>query len=164
MAKVLVEDSPGGAVPETGVIDQNSDVEILDSMPASVKPKKRRARKMRGPLDIKLVRRSTRRKKTHGFRDDASATAAGAEAEPVEEPAPVVEPEAAVNAVMEPAPLEVLFPAQELIPYKPIPDDPSAPIAPQLSVSMMQAIGSGYLKLPPGALSDEMLGESSADE
>ncbi|CAO2148629.1 unnamed protein product [Urochloa humidicola] len=161
--KVLVEDSPVGAVPETGVIDQDSDVEILDSMPASVKPKKRRARKMRGPLDIKLVRRSTRLKKTHGFRDDASAAAAGAEAEPVDEPAPVVEPEAAVDAVMEPAPLEVL-PAQELITYKPIPVDPPAPIAPHLSVSMMQAIGSGYLKMPPGALSDEMLGESSANE
>ncbi|CAN6305432.1 unnamed protein product [Urochloa humidicola] len=163
MAKVLVEDSPVGAVPETGVIDQDSDVEILDSMPASVKPKKRWARKMRGPLDIKHVRRSTRLKKTHGFRDDASAAAAGAEAEPVEEPAPVVEPEAAVDAVMEPAPLKVL-PAQELITYKPIPVDPPAPIAPHLSVSMMQAIGSGYLKMPPGALSDEMLGESSANE
>ncbi|CAO2148250.1 unnamed protein product [Urochloa humidicola] len=148
MAKVLVEDSPGDAVPESGVIDQTSDVEILDSMPASVKPKKRRARKMTGPLDNKLVRRSTRLKKTHGFRDDASAAAAGAEAEPVEEPAP----------------LEVLLPEQELIPYKPIPFDPSAPIAPHLSVLMMQAIGSGYLKMPPGALSDEMLGESSADE
>ncbi|CAO2147933.1 unnamed protein product [Urochloa humidicola] len=74
LAKV-VEDVP--AARELRVIEQFSDVEILDKMPARKRPKKRRARKLKGPLDARILRRSTCLNKAHFFKDDASAAAVG---------------------------------------------------------------------------------------
>lgn len=70
LAKVLVDDA------EPVSMNQDQEVVILDKMPPVNSPMKRRARKPRGPVDVKFLRRSSRlNKETQGFKDLASAEA-----------------------------------------------------------------------------------------
>ncbi|CAN6347720.1 unnamed protein product [Urochloa humidicola] len=163
---------------EPRVIETLSEVEVLDKMPARKAPKKRRARKPRGLLEVGALRRSNRLKKVYGFKDDASASAAAAKgdagiiaSEPETEPAvaaSVLDGEASLDPELAvPVPLEVV-PVVEaaaddhaaIVPYQ-ARSDPSAPVAPYLPSSLLKAIGTEFLKMPPGGASDVQMASSS---
>ncbi|CAO2188695.1 unnamed protein product [Urochloa humidicola] len=154
----VVEDEPN-------VVEQFSDVEILDKMPARKGPKKRRARKARGPLDFGGLRRSTRLKKPHGFKTDAAACSASpSAAAPVVEPAMEKEP---AEMLPEPRPLEMVLPGgagAPLVPYVRVAADPDAPPAPHLSAALASGIGTQFLKMQPGAVSEDVLMADSSDD
>ncbi|CAO2163968.1 unnamed protein product [Urochloa humidicola] len=176
LTKVVEDEAPG----EPRVIETFPEVEVLDRMPTRKTPMKRRARKARGPLEVGVLRRTTRLKKTHGFKDDASATAAAANAGAPEhvpdKVLPVVdeamseadgEPIDAVPIQAVPATPTIDDPMQNsgaLIPYKLALSDPAAPAAPYLSPELMKAIGTEFLKMPSGGASDERIVEPSDDE
>ncbi|CAO2148272.1 unnamed protein product [Urochloa humidicola] len=149
--KVLVDDPPR-------VLEELSDVEILDRMPASTKPRKRRGKKKRGPLDTFGLRRSLRLKRSDGFRDEASAAKAKATV------AHEASTDEADEVVEEPVPLETVLPDSALIPYQAGQADPSLPVAPHLPTSLLQSIGEKFLKMPPKVVSDDLLMASSDDE
>ncbi|CAN6171601.1 unnamed protein product [Urochloa humidicola] len=157
----VVEDEPMESEPR--VIERLSGVEVLNKMPARKTPKKRRARKVKGPLDAGLLRRSLRLKKVHGYKDDASAAAAGISAKPVEQPAAAAVTEAVDDHAADPEPLEVVD-AGALVPYGGSVVDPTAAAAPHLTSSLAGAIGVQFLKMPPGAVSDDVLMAASDDE
>ncbi|CAO2149654.1 unnamed protein product [Urochloa humidicola] len=176
LAKVVEDEAPG----EPRVIETFPEVEVLDRMPARKMPKKRRARKARGPLEVGALRRSTRLKKVHGFKDDESASAAagnaGAREHVPDEALPAVDEN---MSEADPVPLEAVplqaMPATSpgdgsvqssgaLIPYQPVPVDPAAPAAPYLSPELMKAIGTEYLKMPPGGVLEEKMANPSDDE
>ncbi|CAN6244206.1 unnamed protein product [Urochloa humidicola] len=147
---------------ETTVIEQLSDVEILDKMLARKGSKKRRARKARGPLDFGGLRRSTRLKKPHGFKTDVAARAAF----PADE-VPAAENEPAANETLEPHPLEVVPPGSTegaLVLFVGVAADPEAPPAPHLSASLATSIGTQFLKMQPSAVSKDVLMAESSDE
>ncbi|KAF8730442.1 hypothetical protein HU200_017020 [Digitaria exilis] len=67
--KVLVETMEE----TTHAADEEGEVVILEEMPPSRSPRKRRARKPRGPVDLKFLRRSTRLSKDlQGFKGKSS--------------------------------------------------------------------------------------------
>ncbi|CAN6371436.1 unnamed protein product, partial [Urochloa humidicola] len=149
---VLVDDPPR-------VIEELSDVEILDKMTASAKPRKRRGKKKRGPLDAIGLRRSLRLKRPDGFRDEARAAKAKAAA------VPDASADDADEVVEEPVPLEMVLPGDNaIIPYQAGQADPSLPAAPHLPPSLLQSIGEKFLKMPPKVVSDDLLLASSDDE
>ncbi|CAN6328612.1 unnamed protein product [Urochloa humidicola] len=146
---------------EPRVIEQLSDVEVLDKMPARRTPKKRRAKRARGPLGVGLLRMSLRLKKAHGFKDDASASATAA-ASAEDRTAPGEQEFVDDHTPLEVVPANPVVGSEEeppaaVVPYKPALVDPDAPMAPHLSPVLMQAIGSEFLKMPPGGASVEML-------
>ncbi|RCV38079.1 hypothetical protein SETIT_8G113100v2 [Setaria italica] len=120
----------------------DNDVVILDKMPPTKTPRKTprkpRARKPKGPLESKFLRRSSRlNKDLNGFKDQASVQTDGAQ-----------------EAVGEPLAIMSL--------YQGVSEEAST-TAPHLPVEVVQAIGTGFLKMQSQTVSAEALLASDDD-
>lgn len=124
LAKVLVEPTPAPASPAV-VLQPSFDVEILEEMPPSKTPKRRRARRAKAPLDVAFLCRCKRLHRPDGFKAGSTPTPSLA---PKPEPMEMLHPEA------EPAELA-------LSPYLGVPASSSAAPAPHLPTSLVMAIG-----------------------
>ncbi|CAN6235502.1 unnamed protein product [Urochloa humidicola] len=168
LAKVVV-DEPSEKGPR--VLEKLSDVEILDNISARKTPKKRRARKLKGPLDDVMLHRSTRLKKTHGFKDNASVVAGAS-----------VDDDDHIDVVVTASMLEVVV---SLAPNEPItiapleivsPDDhveatyvgsaaaSRIALVPHITLSVVSVIGTDFLKMQPSGVSKDVMMASSDDE
>ncbi|CAO2168125.1 unnamed protein product [Urochloa humidicola] len=134
----------------------DDDLKIISKEEAVIKtPRKHRARKPRSPLEKKFVRRSRRlNTDLDGFRDQESKDAhAAAEEEDI-----------GVEAALDPLPLAVLPPSDELHQgYSSAAAEGSTP-SPFLSVDNALAMATGYLKMQAGSVSAAALLASSDDE
>lgn len=137
LAKVLVDPEP---------LEEEPEVQVLDKMQPVKTPRKRQARKPRGPVDVKFLRRRTRLSSDlHGFKDQASASAALMR----QAPSPVDVPRDAP-----PVTEDVFIPNYEAVPSSAIVPTPHLPVA------TLQAMGTGFLKMPSEMVSAEALLES----
>lgn len=122
----------------------SDEVQILDEMPPRKTPKKRRSRKMKGPLDVSLLHRSKRLNAgMQGYmrKEDAAQV----------EEAPVGDQMEEISDI---APLTS-------IPPKPVEQESALVVytgsaanvahlpAPTLPACMVRAIGTDFLKMPP---------------
>jgi hypothetical protein len=141
LAKALV-DPPENVTAE---IPEDDSVKVLDNFPPETPSRKRRARKLKGPLDFRFLCKSERLKKScRGFKDAASTVAA--ETEGVL-PTDTTTPEVALAIV-------------------PILEGSAANAstsAPHLPTAVVKAIGIEFLKMQPQHVSDAALLASDDD-
>lgn len=150
LAKVLVDPVdqappfvPGSSsLPVPIVEEKSSDVEILGEAPVLKSSRKRRARKPKNPLDVKFLRRSQRTNKGHDFKNDASAEAVAVPSVP-DEPIPLqVCPPAGSSLVTHRAS------ASSSSIFQGHPASLAAPPPPHLPASILQSLGTQFVKMP----------------
>jgi hypothetical protein len=140
LAKILM-DQETSPIAEPVVLKQFSDVEEIDRLPESKAPRKRRGRKNKSPLDVKGLRRGKRLNKGAGFMtaEHAPATHASDSDANMENSEP--------DNALKPVPLDVVPPELHVSPYQGLPASSSTVPAPYLPASLLNSIGTGFLKM-----------------
>jgi hypothetical protein len=149
---------------EQAGIATSPEVEIIDKIPSRKTPKKRRARRPRGPLDVSFLCRSKRLNTgLEGFHDAASAGCA----QNVATDQDVAVDQAVHDVVAEVEPIVVLTPEpapSSLVVYFAIAAQDNL-VAPHLPLETVQAMGTGFLKMQPEDVSDvALLASDDIDE